>query len=459
MVMFDRTPPQDPEAERAVLGCCLLGRDGLDAVLETLNGGNGAHWFYVQAHALIFDSIRRMHRDGTPVDLRTVASALINSGEIEAAGGTSYVAELSDAVPTTANAEHYARIVRRAAVLREAILVGTRLAQGAYTQDADPGELLASIERELRTLADAGTQNGLVLAGDLINEAVSDLDAMIDTHGVCGLESGLADMDAITGGFKPGEMWIVAARPSCGKTALGLQIARHIAESGHASAFFSLEMSRRQLMARMLYAMSEITLSDIQNGRITRENCPVMLQPAIERWDKMRLLIDDTPSLTAPQIRAAIRRHVTRDKVSFAAVDYLQRVRADRRGDVREVEVASISRELKTAALESSVPVIALCQLNRQGDVEEPRLAHLRESGAIEQDADGVILLWTDAKDPRVTHAKIAKNRQGKIGTVHLLFDRDRQTFKPLAGGGFKAPVGKQMAAYWDGDTYDDETF
>ncbi len=457
--MFDRTPPQDCEAERAVLGCCLLGRDGLDAVLETLAGGNGGQWFYVQSHALIFDSITRMHRDGKPVDTLTVASLLMDSGEIEAAGGASYVAGLTDAAPTTVNAEHYARIVRRAAILREAIRIGTRLAQGAYTPDADPGELLAGIERDIRALADSGARNGLVLAGDLIGETLADLDTMIDARGLYGLDSGLPDLDALTGGFKPGEMWIIAARTSCGKTALGLQIARHVAEHGAGAAFFSLEMSRRQLMARMLFAMSEITLSDIQDGRITRDNGPALLQPAIERWDRMRLFIDDTPSLSAGEIRAALRRHVRRDGIALGVVDYLQRVRPGRRGEIREVEVASISRELKTAAMESGIPVIALCQLNRAGDIEEPRLSHLRESGAIEQDADGVILLWTDGKNPSITHAKVAKNRQGKIGPVHLLFDRDRQTFKPLAGGGFRAPVGaaSRRDCYWDGEAYEDD--
>lgn len=456
--MFDHTPPQAPDAERSVLGAMLLNPDAVTAAIEIL-GGDPSDTFYIQAHQHVYAAVRALVRDGRPVDATTLFDQLKRDGTLEAAGGASAITDLTGAVPTSANVEHYARIVRRAAILREAIRLGTRLAQGAYTPDADPGELLAGHERDIRALADSGVRNGLVLAGDLINETVADLDAMIDAGGVCGLESGLSDLDALTGGFKPGEMWIVAARTSCGKTALGLQVARHVAEQGAGAAFFSLEMSRRQLMARMLYAMTEITLHDIQNGHITRDNGPAMLQPAIERWDRMRLFIDDTPSLSAGEIRAALRRHVRRDGIALGVVDYLQRVRPDRRGEIREVEVASISRELKTAAMESSVPVIALCQLNRQGDIEEPRLSHLRESGAIEQDADGVILLWTDSKNPNITHAKVAKNRQGKIGAVHLLFDRDRQTFKPLAGGGFKTPAGAaaRNAAYWDGEAYEDD--
>ncbi|MBP8130862.1 MAG: replicative DNA helicase [Candidatus Hydrogenedentes bacterium] len=426
-----KTPPHDPEAECAALCCALLDGDGLESVVEILGRGDAA--FHDRAHQAVYDAVYSLHKEGQPADAVSVVSWLREHGKLDVAGGASSVAELTGAAPTSANAGYYATTVRNRWLLRETLALATRAAGDAYQPDADPREVLGILEREALALLERGARNGAVIVETLIDETVNSFQVMLDAGGLSGLPLGFADIDRLTAGLKPGQVCIVAGRPGTGKTALALNAALHVADTLRKPvAFFSLEMSRQELMIRMLYTLSGITLRDIENGRITPANAGERLRPALAAWKRMPLLIDDTPALDTTEIRSELRRLVRRQGVALAIIDYLQLVRPSARSDSRASEVAEISGALKAAAKECGIPVLALCQLNRQADGERPRLSHLRESGAIEQDADLVLLLCPDEKRPNVVEANIAKNRNGRVGKALLLFDKDRQLFKPF---------------------------
>ncbi|MEO6808338.1 MAG: replicative DNA helicase [Isosphaeraceae bacterium] len=436
----DRMPPQNLEAEQGVLGSVLLDPTAMHDVAAIL----APEHFYRDAYGLIYRAILDQYDAGRPLDTTSLADALERQGTLERVGGHDALFEILGATPHAANAVYFAQIIRSKATLRELAATCLSLASDTYRHDHTAEQLLERAEREIYRLAELESQGETRPVGQFVDVAMERLGNRRDGE-VAGVGSGLRDLDELTDGFHPGQLIVIAARPSMGKSALALNIceAATIA-AGVAALFVSLEMSGVELAERLLVAESRVDGHRVKTGRgLSHANLDALHVAAGGIKARARLWIDDTPIRTVGQIAANARRHKARNGVSLVVVDYIQLIDpgSDARKSNRQEQVAAMSRRLKTLAKELSVPVIALSQLNRQSEQREdrrPRLADLRESGAIEQDADMVLLLhrpeFYDPNDqPGMAELIVAKNRNGGTGTVKLAFRKSLMRFENCA--------------------------
>jgi len=430
--ILKRVPPQNIEAEQSVLGAILLDNDAINQAIEILT----AEDFYRESHREIFRAMVALSERNQPVDAITLTDALRTGGVLEAVGGAGYIAELAACVPTAANAGHYARIVREKALLRSLASIATEIASGAYDSPPNVDEYLDESEHKIFEISERRIRQSFYSMPELTRESIKLLERLYERKElVTGVPTGFLDLDRLTAGLQPSDLIVIAARPSMGKTALALNIAAHAAtecDPRLGVALFSLEMSKEQLVLRMLCAEGRVDSSRARAGYLGERDFPKLAQAAA-RLSEAPIFIDDS-SDTSPIVLKAKCRRLMRERnanLGLIIVDYLQLMRSARPGESREKEIAEISRSLKALAKELKVPVVALSQLNRQVETRpdrRPLLADLRESGAIEQDADVIAFIYRDemyhrdSKEPGVAEIIIAKQRNGPTGTAKLTY-------------------------------------
>jgi replicative DNA helicase len=435
----DRLPPQNLEAERSVLGSMLLDNDVLHEIVPILAVAD----FYRETHQTIYQAIRDLYDQGKGIDAVTLADELTRRDQFDKVGGDETLAEIVNSVPHAANAKYYAGIVREKSIGRQLIDSATEIIRDGYSNQYTAQELLESAERKVFAIAEEQVQGDTLDLKDVITLAMDRIAKRAETggHAITGVASGLIDLDDITGGFQPGQLVVMAARPSMGKTALAINICDHAAMEGKVAVLFvSLEMGHMEIAERFLCARSRIDNYKLRTGTgMTRE-----FSQLTKAWNELKhaqIFIDDTPARNMLQITAAARRLRLRNKIGLIVVDYIQLVDSEDSRDSRQEQIAKISRRLKTLARELELPVIALSQLNRAVESREdrrPRMADLRESGAIEQDADIVLLLhrpeYYDSNDqPGIAELIVAKNRNGRTGNVKMTFEKNIMRFENLA--------------------------
>lgn len=440
----DRIPPNNLDAERAVLGACLLDREALLIVVETLRLED----FYEPRHGTAFEIMADMANKDRAVDSLTFQEELAKRNLLERLGGISFIATLVDAVTTTANVEHHCSIVRDKSIHRELIRVGADITRIGFSEDVESAEALASAEQQVFEIARQGSKSLLKNISNVVINTFEQIEKSI-SEGVsaAGTPSGFADFDKLTGGFQPGSLNIIAARPSMGKTAFALNIAQNAALSEDIPILiFSLEMSAEQLVGRLLSSEARVNLKELQQAGKVRSDQWNSLTDAVARLSRCPIFIDDSSMLSTLELRSRCRRFFSKHKEgkSLIIVDYLQLMGNTKKSENRQQEVSEISRSLKGIAREFEVPVIALSQLSREvekrGSDKRPMLSDLRDSGAIEQDADLVAFLYRPAyyqqdkesSDPTAEVA-IAKHRNGPTGKVDLVFYREFSRFENIA--------------------------
>lgn len=443
--MTDRTPPNAPGAEAALLGAMLLSRHAIADATET----TAPEDFYQPCNETIYRAILTLYADGRPADAVTVLAELIRTGDAAKVGGGVYLHELMGACITPGNAGYHATIVRDLAVRRRMVEAGNRIAQMGYETD-DGDDLAAIVDRaqsETHNLSARGHETEGVDNAATLDEVLEQIE-----HGTePGLPTGFVDLDQLTGGLHPGQMWIVAARPGIGKSTVALDLVRCASiEHRHPSVFFSLEMNRRELMRRALSAEARIPLHHLAHGRMSPGQWN-QVRGVYERIATAPVELDDSPDLTMMRIRTKARRLAQRKGLRLAVVDYAQLMNsgASRRHENRQTEVSAISRGLKLLAKELSIPVVVLAQLNRgpeQRADKRPMMSDLRESGALEQDADVVLLLHRedayDRESPRAGEADfiVAKHRNGPTATIVVAFQGHYSRFVDMARDGEDRP-------------------
>ena len=434
-----RTMPHDDVAEQSVLGGMLLSKDAIADVVESLRASD----FYKPAHETIYEAILSLYGHGSPADAITVADELKKRGELTRVGGASYIHTLIASVPTAANAQYYAEIVKEHAIMRRLIEAGTKIAQLGYANETEVDTLVDQAQAEIYAVTDGNAKEDYVSFSEALEETINEIDANSNRpDGVYGVPTDFIEFDELTGGLHGGQMIVIAARPGVGKSTLALDIARSAAiHHQMTTVFFSLEMSRTELAMRILSAEGKISMGRLKKGDLDTEGWtnPATLQGRI---DSAPLFIDDSPNMTLMEIRAKCRRLKQRNDLKLVVLDYLQLMSSGKKVESRQQEVSEFSRSLKLLAKELDVPVIALSQLNRgseQRTDKRPMVSDLRESGSIEQDADMVILLHReDMYNPdseRVGEADmiIAKHRGGPTRTIPLAFSGKYSRFNNMA--------------------------
>jgi len=437
--LLERQLPQSREAERAVLCSLLLLPEAADEVALVVRPDD----FLDDANRRIYAHLMAMHGDGAAIDVTLLIQRLRDAGEYEAVGGAAYLAELSDAVATAAHAEHYGRIVREKATLRGLIEASTDILREAYDPTVEPRQLLSRAEERVFGILEAKGHGQVTAIRDVLHESIARIDArMKHEHAFGGLETGFDDFDEMTGGLHGSELIILAARPSMGKTALAMNVVEHVAiDCQQPTLFVSLEMSALELGDRLLCSRAQVNGHRLRNGQITPEESQKLIRTAAE-VSTAPLYIDDSPSRTMTEVAAAARRLKRRDGLALIAIDYLQLIEPDNPRDPRQEQVAKIARRLKGLSRELDVPVLCLAQLNRQTEAtrdNKPQLSNLRESGAIEQDADVVMFIHreeyyaTNEEDRQRLRGEadllVRKQRNGPVGDVKLTWLHDFTRF------------------------------
>jgi replicative DNA helicase len=456
--LLERQMPQSIEAERGVLGSLLLLPEKFDEVALILRPDD----FYDDAHARIYGQLIRMHDEGRQIDPMLLVQQLRDGGEYDLVGGAAYIAELGEAVPTAAHAEHYAKIVQQKATLRSLIHASTDIIRDSYDPTIDSREMLSRAEEKVFGILEEKGNTQVTSIREVLHEALARIDArMKNDHASGGVETGFDDFDEMTGGLHPNELLILAARPSMGKTALALNMVEHVAvNTKKPTLFVSLEMSKLELGDRLLCSRAKVNGHRLRNGHISKEESQLLIRTANE-VSTAPLFIDDTPGRTMTEISAAARRLKRRHGLSLIVIDYLQLIEPDNSKDPRQEQVSKIARRLKGLAREIAVPVLCLAQLNRQVEStrdNKPALSHLRESGAIEQDADVVMFVHreeyyqTNEEDRERCRGEadllIRKQRNGPTGDVKLTWLHDFTRFTNAA----PAPH-EEFASYGSGDS------
>ena len=434
-----RQPPQDLHAEQSVLGAMLLSKDAVADVVEVLREGD----FYRPAHQVIYSTILDLYGRGEPADAVTVAADLTRTGDIGRVGGAPYLHTLVSMVPTAANAGYYGRIVREQAILRRLVEAGTRIVTMGYTGTGDVDQMVDRAQAEVYDVTDRRTSEDYAPLSDLMGDALNEIEAISNRGGeMVGVPTGFTELDKLTNGLHPGQLIIVAARPAIGKSTLGVDIARAASiKHGLASVIFSLEMSRNEIVMRLLSAEAQVPLHHMRAGTMSDADW-TKLANKMGVVSEAPLFIDDSPNMTLMEIRAKCRRLKQRHELRLVVVDYLQLMTSGKRVESRQQEVSEFSRSLKLLAKELAVPVIAISQLNRgpeQRVDKKPMLSDLRESGSLEQDADMVVLLHReDAYEKESARAGeadfiVAKHRNGPTQTVTVAFQGHYSRFVDMA--------------------------
>jgi replicative DNA helicase len=433
-----KVPPQSLDAEESVLGGVLFDTHALDRVVEMLSVED----FYRESHRKIFRAMLALSEKGEPIDLITLSDILKARGELQDIGGATYLAELVDKVPSAANIGHYARIVREKAVLRSLINVCNEISSRCYSGEEDIEPFLDEAERLIFDVSEKRVRPSFFKMGDLIMDTIKTVEQLFERKElVTGVPTGFLDLDRMTAGLQPSDLVIVAARPSMGKTALVLNIAQYVAlHANTAVAIFSLEMSKEQLVLRMLCSEARVDNAKVRTGYLGERDFP-RLAMAAGRLAEAPIYIDDTPAQNVLELRAKSRRLKREANIGLVIIDYLQLMRGLTAQENRTQELSEISRSLKSLAKELNIPVIALSQLNRQVEQRadrRPMMADIRESGAIEQDADVIMFIYRDevykqdSQDEGVAEVIIGKQRNGPTGTVRLTFRREYTRFDNL---------------------------
>ena len=441
--ILDHPPPYDAEAEMGVLGSILILPDTCDDVAMILR----AEDFYDEAHQRLFRQMQAMHDAGRKIDVTLLVDRLKANGDFEAIGGAAYLYKISQAVPNAAHARYYARIVREKSTLRSLIQAGTEILRDAYEAQRAPKQLLSEAEQRIFSILDARGSATIASIRDILHESMDRLDArMRGEHVGGGVETGFSDLDKLMGGLHNSELIILAARPSMGKTAFAMNIAEYVAlELQEPTLFVSLEMSRIELADRLLCSVARVNGHHMRTGTISATDRQRLVETA-GRISQSPLFVDDSPSRSVTEVAAAARRIRRREKgLGLIVIDYLQLLEPDNPGDSRQEQVARMTRRLKGLAREADVPILCLAQLNRQAEDSRdhrPRLSHLRESGAIEQDADVVMFVHREEYYHRgeaqqefagLAEIIVAKQRNGPVGDVELRWEKDYTRFQNLA--------------------------
>lgn len=432
-----RLPPHNLEAEQAVLGAMLISPDAVAEGSESLEPDD----FYSTAHQIIFRAMRDLYESGQPVDVITTSASLQGQdGALERVGGVEYLANLAAAMPTALHIEHYAKIVREKALMRRIIQTATEIASTGYAAENDAGDLLSDAERKILDLSQSRRVRDFTHIADVLESAFERIEQLYANEGkLTGVPTGYSELDRMTSGFQNSDLIIVAARPSVGKTAFALNIAQNVAvRAALPVAIFSLEMSKDQLVQRMICAEGYLDGHKLRTGALDDDDWP-KLSMAVSALSNAPIFIDDSPGITVPEMRSKLRRLKAQHGLGFVVIDYLQLIHGRKSaGENRQQEISEISRTLKQLARELSVPIVALAQLSRsveQRQDKRPMLSDIRESGSIEQDADIVAFLYRDDYyDPESTKKNIvevliAKQRNGPTGTVELVFLKNYNKF------------------------------
>jgi len=438
-MLIDRTPPQNIEAEQAVLGAIFLEPQSLTVASEILIPED----FYRTSHQKIFEVMLSLNDEGKAIDIITVTEALTASKQLENVGGVSYLLELAQSTPTAANIEYYAKIVEEKSLLRRLIRTATTIAQDGFTREDEVEDLLTDAEKQILEVANKKKSGSFHNIKDVLVRAYDHIESLHSKKGeITGIPTGFVELDKMTAGFQKNDLIIVAARPSVGKTAFALNIAQNVAtKTDENVAIFSLEMGAEQLVMRMLSAEGNIEAQSLRTGALT-DNDWKKLTMAMGSLSNAGIFIDDTPGIRISELRAKCRRLKQEHGLGMIIIDYLQLILGSgRSAENRQQEVSEISRSLKALARELQVPVIALSQLSRgveQRQDKRPMMSDIRESGSIEQDADIVAFLYRDDYYNKETENKniieiiIAKQRNGPVGTVQLAFAKEYNKFVNL---------------------------
>jgi replicative DNA helicase len=439
----ERTLPHNLEAERSVLGAILVHNDAFNLAAQVIDSTD----FYRDAHRRIFDKMVALNERHDAIDFVTLKEELARSGQLDEVGGPAYIASLADGVPRATNVEYYAKIVKEKSTLRNLIYAANKILSNAYEADQESDIVLDEAESAIFAVADDRLKAGFVPMRDLVKESFPKIEQLFEQKRlITGVPTGFVDLDEMTRGLQGGDLVIVAARPSMGKTSLVLNIAQYVATQPELTVgFFSLEMSKESLFLRLLTAQAQVDGHRLLSGAIGGKDYG-RISHALETLSSMKLYIDDTANIGVLEMRAKARRLQAEHGLSLLIVDYIQLMSGRGRFENRTLELASISRSLKGLAKELSVPIVVLSQLSRAPESRSdhrPQLSDLRESGALEQDADVVVLIYRDDvynRDPNSPDAGtaeliLAKQRNGPTGTVRLAFLREQTRFANLAQG------------------------
>ncbi|MFH1519054.1 MAG: replicative DNA helicase [Candidatus Omnitrophota bacterium] len=436
---LSKIPPQNIDAEMATLGAMLIDEKIIAEILEVIDEA----YFYKTEHQAIFKTILSLFDARQKVDILTVSEALNKRKLLEMAGGSVYLTTLADFVPTSANAIHYARIVKEKGILRSLIDSANEIASLVYREQEEVSSILDKAEKLIFEISDRRIEGGYVHIKDIIKDGIELIESLYHKKSrVTGVPTGFKDFDLKTAGLQKADLIIVAGRPSMGKSAFVTSIASYVAvEEKIPVAIFSLEMSKEQLMQRFLCSQAKVEINRVRTGFLAPSEWPILTNAA-GKLSEAPIYIDDTPAMNIFEIRAKARRLKAHYGVQLVLVDYLQLIRGIRRGDNRQQEISDISQSLKALAKELNVPVIAVSQLSRAVESREghrPKLSDLRESGAIEQDADVVVLLFREEyykptdENTGIADVIIAKQRNGPVGTIKLTFLKEYTKFADMA--------------------------
>lgn len=484
-MVYGKIPPQAKDLEEAILGCCLFIRDSIDEVIEWIM----PECFYVEAHQVIFQAMISLYNKSQPIDILTVSEELKFTEKLESVGGAYYITKLTNSVVSSANIGHHCRIVLQKYIQREIIRVGGEMVGEGYEDSGDVFDILNSIEEKVYSITNRLYKNKQSTIDGIIVKAIQEIEHIRQTPDkLSGVTSGFPSIDKITHGWQKTDLLILAARPAVGKTAFALNLATNAAKSQIPVAFFSLEMSSGQLIRRILSCESEVWLEKISKGKMEDSDMKQLYQRGVQVISKLPLHIDDTAALNIFELRAKARRLKAKENIGLIIIDYLQLMSGTNkgRGGNREQEISEISRGLKALAKELEVPIIALSQLSRETEKRSdnaPKLSDLRESGAIEQDADGVMFMYrpeyygihrtaegeSNTGETNITFAKYRNGSPGKVTLTAQLWiqkfvEKDNLPFTAYKSSSddkrLSGPVGKLLKGQLDeGEKKDDLPF
>jgi len=436
-----KLPPQDIEAERSVLGALMLDKNAIIKIADLII----AEDFYQPSHSKIFNSIYELFNKNEPIDILSVSNKLKNKKQLNDVGGSTYLSELISGVPTATHISHYAKIIRDKKVLRDLITTSSEIAEKVFGSQKDSEHILDEIEQKIFSIAQKSSLKNFVLLKDELKDAYERIEKLHQGEKrLRGVTTGFNEIDHYLSGLQKSDLIILGARPSVGKTTFVLDIARNTAAAGHATAIFSLEMSREQVVDRLIAAEARVPLWRLRTGRLTDEIEFQMIQEALDKLSQLQIFIDDTPSPNILQLRSMARRlQVENKNLGLIIIDYVQLVLPRTNSENMVQQFTEISHGLKALARELNLPILAVSQLNRavdQREVKIPRLSDLRETGSWEQDADVVMFIYRKDRDKQnptleeqnMAEIIIAKHRNGPIGSVQLKFDPEKVSFSQL---------------------------
>ncbi|MBW1971975.1 MAG: replicative DNA helicase [Deltaproteobacteria bacterium] len=434
-----RVPPHNLEAEQSVLGGILLDNRAINRIIELLNVED----FYREAHKKIFQAMINISERGGPIDLITLSNELDQKKLLDDVGGAAYLSLIADVVPTAANIDYYAKIVKEKAILRQLIATATDIVARGYQETENVELFLDEAEKAIFHLAENKITPSFYSMKDIIEDSFLAIEELYKNKDlITGVSTGFKELDILTSGFQPSDLIIVAGRPSMGKTAFALNIAAHASlKKNIPTSIFSLEMSRKQLAIRMLCSEAEIDMKKVRSGFLSKKDWPRLTSTA-GKLAQAPIFIDDTPALSVLELRAKARRLKSEHNIGLLIVDYLQLMRTQGGAERREQEIAEISRSLKALAKELNIPVVAISQLSRRTEYrpkQRPQMADLRESGAIEQDADLILFIYREEvyqpteENRGIAEVIIGKQRNGPTGNIRLTFLAKYTKFENLA--------------------------